>query len=42
MLAYLVVLIVIALAIYEIVSRVKDCRWITPDFTAPSNKKTAN
>jgi hypothetical protein len=27
------VLILIAIAIYEIVARLKDGRWITPDFT---------
>lgn len=26
--------IVIMIAIFEFVSRVRDCRWITPDFTA--------
>ena len=29
----ILVLIVIAFAIYEIVARVRDCRWISPDFT---------
>ena len=27
------VLVLIAIAIYETVARVKDSRWITPDFT---------
>ena len=25
---------VVIFAIYEIVARVRDCRWISPDFTA--------
>jgi hypothetical protein len=29
----ILVLILIGIAIYEIVARVKDSRWITPDFT---------
>ena len=32
------VLILIAIAIYEIVARVKDRRWITPDFTGPKER----
>jgi len=35
MLVSFVALIVIAIAIYEAVSRVRDCRWISPDFTRP-------
>jgi hypothetical protein len=31
----------IAFAVYEIVARVRDCRWILPDFTSPNDKKTA-
>jgi len=27
------VLTLIAIAVYEIVARVKDSRWVTPDFT---------
>jgi hypothetical protein len=30
----ILVLIVFIIAIYEIVARVRDCRWISPDFTA--------
>lgn len=26
-------LMAVAIAIIEVVARVKDCRWITPDFT---------
>jgi hypothetical protein len=36
-------LIVIVIAIYEIMARVRDCRWISPDFTAgPPHDREAN
>lgn len=36
-------LVVVIIAIYEIVARIRDCRWISPDFTVvPPHDREAN